>query len=736
VSDAVRLIGRADELAAAVRDLTARPATRLLVIGVPGVGKSAFLRALVDEPAIVSHYGARRLSISAAGAATAEAFATRLSLALQDAAPDVPQGGMFDQLGHQRTLLAIDDADVAEHADALGFDELMARLAKVPRLAIVAAARSRHSSFSIRWSRVITLTALDRDQARELLIRTAGGTPPRDDQIEQLLEHAGKLPLAVELFGRALGSGIDPAIILDKAPATPAPATARSATARVVTCVLEAPDGSANARVLALLAHLPDGLPPELFDGLGASTRERIEALAKAGLVTLQDRATLRASSAETVKAASALDPADSRIAEAFYLDLVIRTADQIGQRGGGDVARRLSIDARNIEWAIATALERDGSARAVEAAFAFGNFMRYAGHGSLTLLDRASQVARARGDEHAQADLIRRLGDVARNRFELDRATASYGVARTLYQRLGDVEGVAACITNQAGIAQARQKWDEAAGLYQEAAALYQSIRNEKGEAVCFERLGDIAFSKSRFDTAHPLLKTAQAMYVRLGDLRGQGNCLQTLGDIACEQQQWEESAALLQQALGFHKEIGNDLGIANATFSLGRLALRRQDPANARRRFEDALAVYRSLGHVQGEANCTAGLADCLAAAGDLDAARRRYDEAIALHRRAGDVSGEATAIKSLGDLARRRGSGTDAKRLFHESLPLFLQVQDPVAVGEIHHSLAEIETNPAERRRHLQAALDAYRHTDRADVIQSIQEELAGLGAAASS
>ena len=737
MSERKAFLGRTEELQAAVGEFTGTSTGRVLVNGVAGVGKTAFLRALVDEPAIVARFGPRRFYATVAGAATVDALVLRVSTAIGEAPPSSNQGLLLEKLAAARALLAIDDADIRSNPDALGFDELATRLTKVPGLSLIAAARHRFGSFSVRWSRVIELTALDREHARELLIHSSGGAAAKEEYVEQLLDHAGKIPLAVELVGKAIGTGVDAAAILQKVQTAEAGlAQSQSPATRLMACFLDTPSASAATRAIALLSRLPDGVPDDLLTALGREIQEQLRELTKFGLVTVGDgRMTLLVSTPEAANVAADVEPADGQVVESFYLGLVERVAERIGKRGGAEASRMLAEDARNIEWAIGRALSRPDPVPAIDAALSFGNFMRYSGQGSLALLEKARDVAHAAGHQRSEADIRRRIGDVARTRFDINTAMASYEAARVLYQRIGYFEGVAACISNRAGIVQARQQLDEAAALFRDAASIYRRVNDEQGEALCTERLGDIAFSRSRYDAAVPLLNEALAVYKRLGDLRGQGNCLQTLGDIACERQQWDEADETLSTARDLHKDICNVLGVGNATFSRGTLKLGRGDPAAAKLLFDEAYALYRSLGNLRGEANCLTGSADCLEAAGDDAGARRGYEEAVALYRRVGDVLGEANCIKSLGALAQKAGHSADARRLYLESLPLYLQVDDPWSTGEIYRSLSEVEPSPSERRAHLNAAIAAYRQTgrsDAADIVNALLARLDGLAA----
>lgn len=738
--DDLVFVGRAHELQMAVTAVMAEPPEHLLVTGPGGVGKTTFVSVVGRQQRVVEHFGSRIHLVNAAQVDTARELIRVLFSALgQPTTGSSALPGLIDAFATAPTLLIIDDADIASRPDALAFDELASRLVRVPGLRLVATARGRSDSFSIRWQHIIELPRLDREAARHLL-RHSGGAALTDDAVERLLDSVGDLPLSVKLAGKALEAGTDAIGICEKVDAGRSGVAAAgedSSTPQLYDLLLgRILRGGVNVPDLqpaaAMLVHLPDGLPRELVDALPPERRQAIPELDRRGLVDVGKddgrvsfRVKLRAG-----ERLGELDARDRRTIETYYMDLVERYGDQIGQRGGAHAFHVLGTESRNIEWALSSAMKGDAAARAVRAVFIFGNFMRNAGQGSPKLLEEASHIARASGDVRMAADCLRRLGDLAQVRFDTATAVDAYESARKLYEQLGHTEGVASCISNRGNLELRHRRWDQATALFQQALAMYRGIGDGRGEALCLERLGDIAHGTSRDALAAEQLNAARTIYERVGELRGQANCLQTLGDIHVDREQWSEATSALRKAQAIHEEIGHLLGVANATFSLGTIELHHERHSEAVALFSEALKAYRTVGNLRGEANCLFEIGESLRKTGRASEARQTYEETIRLYRRSGDLLGEANCIMALGQLAEPEDSD-EARRMYGESLPLYQRVNNPFSLGNVYRSLASVETDPDKRRGFLERARSAYSEIDREDLVDEVSRELAALG-----
>jgi hypothetical protein len=99
------------------------------------------------------------------------------------------------------TVIVLDNAESPWEQDTLATEELLRRLAGVPHLALVVALRGAQRPFGIPWQDAISLTPLQRTDARELFVAVAGERFRQDPVMDELLQALGDLPLAVELMG-------------------------------------------------------------------------------------------------------------------------------------------------------------------------------------------------------------------------------------------------------------------------------------------------------------------------------------------------------------------------------------------------------------------------------------------------------------------------------------------------------------------------------------------------------
>jgi hypothetical protein len=124
--------------------------------------------------------------------------------------------------------------------------------------------------------------------------------------------------------------------------------------------------------------------------------------------------------------------------------------------------------------------------------------------------------------------------------------------------------------------------------------------------------------------------------------------------------------------------------------------------------------------VGDVHGEADCIAGLGEVALENSDHNAARERYEQAVLRYRRIGDVLGETNCNRRIGDIALARSDRNGARARYEDALAQYSRIPDPYSIGWTYTSLARIARDEAERKRHLQAAREAWLSAGQDDLV----------------
>ena len=81
------------------------------------------------------------------------------------------------------------------------------------------------------------------------------------------------------------------------------------------------------------------------------------------------------------------------------------------------------------------------------------------------------------------------------------------------LFRELGDTRDIAACLSNQAGIARDRGDLDRATAFAQESLALFHELADHRGIAACLELIGSAIAAQGQPERATRLLAAAETV-------------------------------------------------------------------------------------------------------------------------------------------------------------------------------------------------------------------------------
>lgn len=710
-------IGRDEEVKIVAQVLLETPPGSVLLVGRPGMGKTALARAVFSSEQLAERFGSRRYWVSMGHVQSRFGMLSAIARAMGNEETREPE--VLDHLRRAPALLVMDDVCLGGGDAAIDVDEVVTDLLRLGGIGFVATAKTAAQAFSLRWTRILALEPLAASQTREVFLSMAGDSVDHN-LVDDAIAATGNVPGVAELLGRATA-------LAGALPTTLAPAADdASRMQHIVDTAVERVTAMAGSetvrRLLAIVAALPNGLSVDDVGKVTGLASTDTNALLELGLVVRDgNRLRVIAPLVERVRRAVSISDIDRQRCADYFLKVAHEGAS-IGSAGGHQSLARVGNEAENIQWALRWALEHN-DADAPRAALAFGNFMRYTGAGDPQILDAAREAARRQRDAELEARLTSRLADATLNRFDHVRAQQLYNDAAVLFRSVGEARGEAASERSLGVIALRQSRWHQAEEHFRRARAVSDAAGDALGAASAVERLGDVLVGLGRIPEATAHLLDALKRYESLANVRGQANCHLSLAEIALDDDRIEDAEASLALALEMHQSTGDQLGIANSLFWKAEIKRRREDPG-AVQAFAEALALYQRVGNKKGEANCVYYLARAaLKKRTELQDAEDRFRSAAVLYRRIGDTGGEANTIVGIADVTAAKERIVEAASYYREALALYQQNGDWRSIGESHVRLAAV-SDGNERQSHIDAAVDAWQRVRRDDLVAELR------------
>ena len=237
-----------------------------------------------------------------------------------------------------------------------------------------------------------------------------------------------------------------------------------------------------------------------------------------------------------------------------------------------------------------------------------------------------------------------------------------------TLYQQLGNREGIATSLRILGGIARSRSQFALARSQLEEAEALFNEARDAWGRGKCLTLLGQIATVQGEYARARVLLEESRGLLSALGDqhevgwvLILQARMLFLSGDHPFEAQ------VLAEQGQGLVKEIGDDWMVMQALNVLGQIHLQQSEHALARELFEACLEISQEQGESLDLAEMQIDLARALVVQGEMARARTLYQESLVLLQKNDNKEFILACLEGLANIAAAQGETMWAARLW---------------------------------------------------------------------
>jgi DNA-binding SARP family transcriptional activator len=286
---------------------------------------------------------------------------------------------------------------------------------------------------------------------------------------------------------------------------------------------------------------------------------------------------------------------------------------------------------------------------------------------------EAALDATRRAGNRVAEANVLRRLGDLHLDQSDWTAASACFTACLPVFRSIGDRRGEARALAGLGDTHRECGQLVEATSCLDDCLPIFRELEDARGEAEALRSLGILHRQQGRLPDALTQLEMSLEVSQRLEDPRWEAIVRRSLGIVHRDRGDYAAARAYFERCLVTLKQVDDRLWQAYTQTSLGQV-LREQGALNeARAQLEDSVAGFQLLHDRSGEGWALQALSDVLCDQGRFVDAHAAGERALAIFRQLGNEPGEAWALQSLGDILLREDRRDDARPLLKKALEL---------------------------------------------------------------
>jgi tetratricopeptide (TPR) repeat protein/transcriptional regulator with XRE-family HTH domain len=215
---------------------------------------------------------------------------------------------------------------------------------------------------------------------------------------------------------------------------------------------------------------------------------------------------------------------------------------------------------------------------------------------------DVALRAARRAGDRHAEASLLRGLGDLRRFQDRLPEAVELFTNSNAIFRELGDVGGEVDSLTGLARTYRRQNRLADAASCFEAALGLCRGLSDPDREAKAMLFFAKVRNQQGQFEDALGLLTSSGELFRSVGSGGYVAYTDLMIGIMYSDRGEFDRAAEYLEQALTFAQSLGDPRWEAYALLNIAVAAQGRGSHDEARRHLARSLALFQQAGDGQG--------------------------------------------------------------------------------------------------------------------------------------
>jgi tetratricopeptide (TPR) repeat protein/transcriptional regulator with XRE-family HTH domain len=213
-----------------------------------------------------------------------------------------------------------------------------------------------------------------------------------------------------------------------------------------------------------------------------------------------------------------------------------------------------------------------------------------------------ALRAARRAGDRHAEASLLRGLGDLRRFQDRLPEAVEFFTRSNIIFRELGDAGGEVDSLTGLARTYRCQDRLSDAAACFQECLGLCRGLGDPDREAKAMLFFAKVRRQQGRFEDALGLLTSCREIFSSVKSCGYVAYTELMIGIMYSERGEFDRAAEYLQEALTFAQSLGDPRWEAYALLNVAVAAQGRGLRDEARRDLQQSLTMFQQAGDRQG--------------------------------------------------------------------------------------------------------------------------------------
>ena len=244
-----------------------------------------------------------------------------------------------------------------------------------------------------------------------------------------------------------------------------------------------------------------------------------------------------------------------------------------------------------------------------------------------------ALAAARRTGSLRAEAIVQRNVGQYLLYQDDYAESRVAFEESKALFERVGDVQGVAIALTGLATILRIDGEDDLALDHCHEALRLFDEAGDRHGEAVARIGAGAVWMSRGCYAAAKRWFTDALELSAEIGDRHREAHAFKRLALLHQHQGNLAAAREHVDRSIAIFTELGDDHCVGYANQNLGELCLHSGDFAHAQLLLVNSLSVHRRNGDRRSEAEVSQLLGELHRALSQPERSRDYSERALAI-------------------------------------------------------------------------------------------------------